>query len=423
MTGELDNRTLQLMKTPRCGVKDVVGKNMGSGRRTKRFALQGSRWKVDTLLYKISKYPTRGRLSKSDVDNEIRKALNVWSNVTKLRFERRHGGDPVHIDVRFEDGEHGDGDPFDGSGGTLAHAYFPVFGGDAHFDNSEHWTLGGGAGTNLLQTAAHEFGHSLGLSHSDQHQALMAPFYRGYQSSISLDHDDVTAVQALYGVKHDDDVDDGIEARNVVRGGKSINNRELCNNSSIDSILSLDEDTTFVFKNDKFWRLTEDSVAEGYPKKISDSWPGLPDRVDASFTWNNGKTYFFSGSRYWRFSGMEPDPGYPKLIRKGFDGIPDNVDAVFVWSGNNKIYFFKGSKYWRFDPEARPPVSKGYPKLIRRWNIPDDIDDALQYGNGFTYFFKQGQYYRFNDMKFQVDKADPSFPRPAGPWWFGCKVR
>ena len=40
-------------------------------------------------------------------------------------------------------------------------------------------------GTNLLQTAAHEFGHSLGLSHSDQYNALMAPFYRGYQAEVT----------------------------------------------------------------------------------------------------------------------------------------------------------------------------------------------------------------------------------------------
>lgn len=54
---------------------------------------------------------------------------------------------------RFETGEHGDGDPFDGQGGTLAHAYFPVYGGDAHFDDSEQWTINSGRGTNLFQVA------------------------------------------------------------------------------------------------------------------------------------------------------------------------------------------------------------------------------------------------------------------------------
>ena len=74
------------------------------------------------------------------MDTEIHRALSVWSNVTELRFQQRRSG-PVHIDVRFEDGEHGDGDPFDGVGGTLAHAYFPAYGGDMHVDNSEYWTI------------------------------------------------------------------------------------------------------------------------------------------------------------------------------------------------------------------------------------------------------------------------------------------
>ena len=56
-------------------------------------------------------------------------------------------------------------------------------------------------GTNLLQTAAHEFGHSLGLSHSDKRSALMAPFYRGFTTNVKLASDDIDAIQELYGDK------------------------------------------------------------------------------------------------------------------------------------------------------------------------------------------------------------------------------
>ena len=74
-----------------------------------------------------------------------------------------------------------------------------------------------------------------------------------------------------------------------------------------------------MFKGKNYWKLTEDSVASGYPRRIRDDWPGLPDNIDAAVTWTeNKKTYFFKGSQYWKFDNQKPDPGYPKRIRDGF---------------------------------------------------------------------------------------------------------
>ncbi len=42
----------------------------------------------------------------------------------------------------FASGEHGSCPSFnDGPGGTLAHATYPIYGGGAHFDDGETWTL------------------------------------------------------------------------------------------------------------------------------------------------------------------------------------------------------------------------------------------------------------------------------------------
>ncbi|KAK7081846.1 putative peptidoglycan binding domain [Halocaridina rubra] len=409
-TGQLDEVTLEMMNTPRCGVKDKVG--FGTEARKKRYALQGSRWRVRDLTYSIGKYP-KGLL-KADVDREIAAAFKVWSDATNLTFKPVTGG-KVHIEVRFERGEHGDGDPFDGPGGTLAHAYFPIYGGDAHFDDTESWTINSFRGTNLFQVAAHEFGHSLGLSHSDVQSALMAPFYRGYQSSFKLDKDDETAIQSLYGER------ESRPAPPTVTPTASSSGGTLCADGSIDAIVTMSDKETYVFKGSEYWKLTDNGVATGYPRSISRDWGGLSSNLDAAFTWTNGKTYFFKGGNYWRFTDLTMDADYPKAINKGFAGIPDDIDTAFVWSGNGKIYFFKGRNYWRFDPQQRPPVKSTYPKPISNWEgLPNYIDDALQYSNGYTYFFKDGQYYRFNDRAFRVDTASPDFPRPVGYWWFGC---
>ena len=87
-TGVLDEATVELINTPRCGMSDsllqendnlkirdidVNGKETIETKkpyypvkkRKKRFALQGSRWKTRFITYKVGKYPSR--LSNSQV--------------------------------------------------------------------------------------------------------------------------------------------------------------------------------------------------------------------------------------------------------------------------------------------------------------------------------------------------------------------
>ncbi len=59
-TGDLDEETVELMNTPRCGVRDIIGPGT-QARRKKRYALQGSRWRTKNLTYRITKYPGTSR--------------------------------------------------------------------------------------------------------------------------------------------------------------------------------------------------------------------------------------------------------------------------------------------------------------------------------------------------------------------------
>ena len=50
----------------------------------------------------------------------------------------------------------------------MAHTFYPLHGGDVHFDEEEDWVQAQGVwsrGTHFGLVAAHEIGHSLGLEH------------------------------------------------------------------------------------------------------------------------------------------------------------------------------------------------------------------------------------------------------------------
>ncbi|NWW38720.1 MMP7 protein, partial [Panurus biarmicus] len=189
VTGKLDRETEEIMKLPRCGLPDIG--NYQTFPETPK-------WEKTHLTYRILSRTLD--LPRRKVDDAIKRALMVWSDVTPLTFQRVYLRQ-ADIEIRFARREHGDGFPFDGQGGTLAHAFAPGEGrgGDAHFDEDEKWSEVD-QDINLFLVAAHEFGHSLGLDHSDVRGALMYPIY-SYQNpeTFKLSDDDRRGIQSLYG--------------------------------------------------------------------------------------------------------------------------------------------------------------------------------------------------------------------------------
>uniref|UniRef100_A0A8C5WFC9 Peptidase metallopeptidase domain-containing protein n=1 Tax=Leptobrachium leishanense TaxID=445787 RepID=A0A8C5WFC9_9ANUR len=190
VTGILNTETMNVMKSPRCGIPDVAEFSLFPGR---------PKWNKRHLTYRILNGTPR--LKFAVVVDIIKKAFKVWSDVTPLTFTRIHCLNAVvDIIIKFASRAHGDGSPFDGPNGTLAHAYAPGkgIGGDAHFDNDEQWSIAQ-PGIDLFLVAVHEFGHSLGLGHSADPKAIMFPIYN-FVEPFKLSRDDIKGIRILYAV-------------------------------------------------------------------------------------------------------------------------------------------------------------------------------------------------------------------------------
>jgi hypothetical protein len=198
-TGEVDEPTREKMNSARCGNPDTLPTVEAAA--LEEFVTGAGKWSTTNLTYSFQNYTPD--LPQSTVQWAIDQAFGMWSAETPLRFRRVADGTSGDIVIRFVAGDHGDGSPFDGPSGVLAHAFYPSnsgpIRGDSHFDEAETWTLNipTGGGIDLVTVAAHEFGHALGLKHSADSTALMAPFYGGPRRFLS--NDDILGIQSLYG--------------------------------------------------------------------------------------------------------------------------------------------------------------------------------------------------------------------------------
>lgn len=420
-TGLLDEDTVAKMAQPRCGVgdtpRDITFAWNGDVSRRKRssgYTHSGGRWRKTTLAYYFLNLTPD--LKGSEVKKIIARAFHDWSRVTPLRFYETPTSRRADIHIQFSRLQHGDFAPFDGPGRVLAHAYFPEDG-RAHFDEDEQWTEGTAQGMNLHIVATHEFGHLLGLGHSKEQAALMAPFYMGYRPNFRLHADDIAGIQSLYG-----------RSTSALDGGDYDNDEEPAPTRSpiphdvpdpctaqLDAITMGPDERTYAFSGAYCWVVTDTGVQQGYPVATSSLWPGLPAGLSAAaHSKRTGRTFFFAGNKYWRYRGFASDPGYPKLMSS--TGLPSNVDAALIFRG--RIYVFKGGEYWRWDEVHERAVS-GYPrKMATTWHgVPSSPDAALTWRNGHSFFFKEGRYWRIDSHS---RRTEPGYPRDTAVVWMGC---
>uniref|UniRef100_A0A8C5Q6A4 Matrix metallopeptidase 1 n=1 Tax=Leptobrachium leishanense TaxID=445787 RepID=A0A8C5Q6A4_9ANUR len=351
VTGQLDAETVEVMEKPRCGVPDIG-----------EFRTFPAVWQKKDLTYRILNFTPD--LSKADVEKSIERALKVWSDVSPLTFTRIYDKES-DIEISFVRG-----------------AY------------------------NLFLVAAHEFGHSLGLDHSDDAGALMYPTYSyTHPNEFNLPQDDINAIQHLYGKS----------TNPIAPTGPSTPNK--CDrNVAFDAVTTL-RGEMFFFVNRFMWRK---HPQEPEPELffVQTLWPSLPSSINAAYEnpySENEEVLLFKGSKYWAISGFDLLRGYPKNIYGlGFPRTVKAVDAAVHIESLQRTYFFVGNQYWSYNEDTKQ-MDKGFPKSVQE-DFPG-ISGQITAAN-----YYQGQLYLFSGrIQYQYDLQSKRVIRASrSNSWLGC---
>ena len=424
--GNPDLGTVNTVKQP-MGAAGVATARVAQGRSGGDAAPQSlatpNIWPKTHLKWFIENYPTnQNEFTKRErVVEVIKQAFHDWEKHSALRFEMAKSAKDADLKVRFHTKDHGDGYPFDGPGVTLAHAFFPKSG-EIHFDDDEKFTLSYDQKPekyNLRFVAAHEIGHSLGLSHSFEEESLMFPTYQAFEANYNISVNDQKDIQTLYGKPEEKEKEKKNEPTQspsaATRAPTVLPSNNWCSND-FQTACEGPDGNLYLFKDQEVWRYRGrgKNAWDQRPRLIRDVFPTLGDVIiTACVRSTKGFTYLFRNYRMWRITTHWQLDG-PHIIEG--HNYPQNPRVALVHQ--NAIYLVRNRMLFRLNEADYDRTLE----IRRLESILSPLPEEF-IRSGFTYA-KRHYLFTENDV-FVYDARNgqllPGYPRARSNGWFACE--
>ncbi|KAG5345716.1 MMP15 protein, partial [Acromyrmex heyeri] len=321
------------MRKPRCGLPDILHHEHNTDR--KKWAKTHLTWNfhlADVHTLKTTAF-----------------AFSLWAANSSLSFQRK----PLNPDIliSYRSGTHTYADrkrneeicssSFDGTGGVLAHAFYPTnvvnYTAEIHVDSTEQWHiyLTEKSASNkdyLLNTLTHEIEHALGLTHSSREDSIMFAFVTANNSNkiVKLNIEDILAIQQLYGIKN--------PKPTTTTQPPTSTTTEITTNKP--EYIYMIEYPSFKLK-------------KGWPKRLSSL--GFPPNalIDTVVNTNRGQTYaIFNSNDVAQIDKCSMSVRSYLPLQAVFPGISSAPTLAFQYINDNLYFFYTFNEFTRTVTEA-----------------------------------------------------------------------
>lgn len=408
--GTLNEETCALMRKPRCGVPDVP-----SSYRTAPFP-----WRKQNLTWFYSG-ATALQLTITE------KAFETWSNVSRINF--RMSNVLPDIIISNKRGVHRFTKRrqeicpslLDGRGHVLAHAFFPNSNNtpvEIHMDEDEDWKYNGTGQTDFLAVLIHEIGHTLGIEHSSDKNAIMYAYYNGY---TRLNNDDINAVQSLYGRRRQTPTQPlptmmttKSKPSPTTPRSPSTHQPTLPGELSVcqhltDVKLVVINSRLYVIRGNLAWSFPIDEEFNNMqqPIKLNQWLSFLTKNITSVYQRPNGDLVVLSDGLLYMIdiNNLKLKYGYPTNATTQYSLSSNSVVNTLINTYTGKTYVIYDDVYFaEVDETLYKSIKFGHVSDLFP-GIPVRTDSAFRYTNGLLYFFKDRLFYEFSEFSRKLKRA------------------